>query len=113
MPRGYAPSRVDENQKSIVELWRKMGASVLLLHQVGGECPDALLGYNFHNVLVEIKDGRKAPSARKLTASQQALMKKWKGQICIIKNEEEAINLIYTMRSWNAPEPLLQRFDND
>jgi hypothetical protein len=102
MPRGYAPSRVDDNQKTIIQLWRSMGASVLLLHTVGKGCPDCLVGYNTHNVLVEIKDGRKVPSKQRLTLAEEEFFCQWKGQVCIISDEGQAIELIDTMGKWDA-----------
>lgn len=99
MPRGYAPSRVDANQKKLTDLWRKMGVSVLNLSSVGKGCPDVLLGITTPskgriNILVEIKDGNKPPSHRKLTPSENDFFESWKGQIIIINTELEAVDLI-------------------
>jgi len=63
--------RVDANQKEIVKALRDRGASVLHLHQVGGGCPDILVGYAGYNFLIEIKDGTKPPSKQKLNVTQQ------------------------------------------
>ncbi len=108
MPRGYAPSRVDGNQKLMVELFRKMGASVLQLHSVGKGCPDLLISYNTHNVLIELKDGSKCPSQRQLTELERDFFNSWNGQVCLISTEEEAMSLICHMRKWNAFESMLQ-----
>lgn len=104
-------ARVDANQSLLVELWRKMGASVLILSGVGNGCPDILLGYRGSNSLVELKDGSKPPSKQKLTSMESDFHKTWRGQVCIVRNEHEAAQLIYEMREKNASEFLLQRED--
>ena len=101
-------NRIDANQRLLVEVWRRLGAQVLILSAVGKGCPDCLLSYNGHNVLVELKDGSKPPSARKLTEQQTEFHKTWLGQICIVKNENEAAQLIYKMREHRAVEFMLQ-----
>lgn len=101
-------NRIDANQRLLVELWRRLGAQVLVLSAVGKGCPDVLLSYNGHTVLCELKDGSKPPSKRKLTEPQIEFHKTWLGQICIVKNEHEAAQLIYKMREHRAVEFMLQ-----
>ena len=101
-------NRVDDNQRPLVELWRRMGASVLILSGVGKGCPDVLVGYNGLCALVEIKDGSKPPSQQKLTALEMEFHESWRGHLCIVKNEEEAKNLIYKMREKNVTQFMLQ-----
>ena len=50
-----------------------MGCTVQHLHTIGKGCPDILVGIKDINLLVEIKDGNKFPSERKLTTDE----KKW------------------------------------
>ena len=103
-------NRVDANQKALVELWRRMGASVLILSGVGQGCPDVLLGYNGLNALVEIKDGAKAKSQQKLTTFETEFHTAWRGHICIITKETEAKELIYKMRDKNESEFKLRAY---
>lgn len=91
--------RTDANQKEIVELWRKMGATVLILSSVGGKCPDCIVGIAGKNEMAEIKDGKKPLSAQKLTESQVKFHQEWRGSISIIRTVQDAMNLIYRMRS--------------
>lgn len=72
-------ARVDDNQAEIVAALRGVGASVELLHRVGGGCPDLLVGYRGRNFLIEVKDGAKPPSARTLTPQQQDWHAGWRG----------------------------------
>jgi hypothetical protein len=84
-------ARVDVNQKHIVNCLRKEGYTVQHLHNVGEGCPDILVGYKGLNILMEIKDGRKPESERKLTAQQVIFHKMWKGQVEVVISPEQAI----------------------
>lgn len=92
MPR-YA-AKVDKNQKEVVKALRKAGASVQHLHAVGAGCPDILVGYQGANHLVEIKDGKKPPSARKLTPDQVEWHDEWRGSVHVVKSVTEALAVI-------------------
>jgi len=103
MSRGVYARRVDDNQKELTNLWRKMEVSVLLLHVVGNGCPDMLLGFTDYqgkpvNILVEVKDGKKPLSAQKLTMGEVEFFNKWQGQVCIIRSKTEAKELINKYR---------------
>jgi Holliday junction resolvase len=86
--------RTDANQREIVDTFRKMGASVQILSDIGKGCPDLVVGIRGINYLVEVKDGSKAPSKQRLTEPEQVFFDTWKGQVCIIKNQDEAVRLI-------------------
>jgi|SRR5690349_2084939 len=103
MSRGVYAHRIDENQNTIVKTFRKLGASVLILSEVGKGCPDILIGMTDsvgekHNILIEIKDGNKPPSQQKLTQFEAKFFDTWKGYICIIRNQDEAIELFNSIR---------------
>jgi hypothetical protein len=87
-------ARVDANQPKIVAALRKMGASVLHLHTLGDGAPDLLIGMHGINKLVELKDGTKPPSARKLTPDETKFHAEWRGQVAIINSVDEAIAFI-------------------
>jgi hypothetical protein len=92
MPKHAA--RVDDNQKELVADLREMGCSVQHLHTVGQGVPDILVGYWGHNFLLEIKDGSKPPSRRKLTDDEREWHQLWRGQVATVKNLAEAISVI-------------------
>ena len=48
--------------------------------------------------MVEIKDGEKDPSARKLTKDEEEFWSSWKGEIHKIETEDEAIELVNRLR---------------
>jgi Holliday junction resolvase len=86
-------ARTDENQVEIVQAFRRMGYSVKPTHQVGDGFPDIVIGKNNMNTLIEIKDGKKPPSARKLTPDEVEFHKKWRGRVEIIESIDDAIKL--------------------
>jgi hypothetical protein len=63
---------------------------VFPLHQVGRGFPDLAVGCNGLNLLIEVKDGSKCPSARRLTADEQKFIATWSGQVCIVASVEDA-----------------------
>ncbi len=86
--------RVDANQPEIVKTLRQLGGTVQILSDVGKGCPDIILGIFNHNWLIEIKDGQKPPSGQRLTEHEQRFFDSWKGQVCVIKSVDEAINFV-------------------
>lgn len=87
-------ARVDDNQMEIVLAMRAVGAIVRVITQ-GDGLPDLLVGYNNHTVLMEIKDGRKPPSARKLTENEQKFFDEWKGgPLYKVESVEQALDIL-------------------
>lgn len=84
-------AKTDDNQAEIVAALRKIGASVQPLHAVGQGCPDLLVGWRGITSLLEVKDGKKPPSARKLTPDQEKWHAAWMGQVTVVETVEQAI----------------------
>lgn len=91
-------ARVDANQSAIVKLVRSLGVTVKITSNEGHGFPDTVWGCNGINYLVEIKDGNQPPSGRKLTEDEAKFHAEWRGQVCVIKNEQEALELVKKMR---------------
>ena len=87
-------ARIDDNHREVVEALRQHGCSVLDLASVGKGCPDLLVGYNGVNYLMEVKDGSKPPSRRKLTNDQQVWHCNWTGQAVVVQSAEQAVDYI-------------------
>lgn len=88
-------AKVDDNQAEIVAAFRSLGAIVQLLHAVGSGCPDLLVGYCGRNILVEVKDGAKPPSKRKLTPAQVKWHASWRGESPhVVSSVDEAIEVL-------------------
>ena len=85
---------VDANQKVIVAALRDVGASVQHIHGVGGGCPDIIVGFRGVNYLIEIKDGDKPPSARKLTDAENEWHLFWHGSVHVANDIDEALEVI-------------------
>jgi hypothetical protein len=84
-------ARVDANQALIIGALRACGASVQPLHQLGSGAPDLLVGHRGRNLLMECKDGRKPPSAQKLTPDQETWHAQWHGQVIVVNSASQAI----------------------
>lgn len=83
--------RTDANQLDIVLALRQVGASVQPLHMVGQGCPDLLVGVRGINLVLEIKDGTKPPSAQRLTPDEANWHALWRGQLLIVRSIKEAL----------------------
>ncbi len=87
-------NRIDANQNKIVDALRKAGAVVRIISQ-GDGIPDLLVGYKGYTILMEVKDGAKVPSARKLTEAEQKFFNDWQGGLLmIVKSPEEALEIL-------------------
>ena len=64
-------AKVDANQSAITKALRSAGAFVQPLHTIGGGCPDLLVAYRGDWYLLEVKDGSKPPSQRRLTEDEE------------------------------------------
>lgn len=87
-------AKVDANQAEIVEALRIVGCTVQPLHAVGKGCPDLLAGRGGVNYLIEVKDGRKPPSARTLTPDQVEWHDLWRGQVAVVSSVKEALEAV-------------------
>lgn len=89
-------AKVDENQPKIVEALRKAGAFVVITSQLKNAF-DILVAFQGKLFIMEIKDGEKPPSARKLTDGEIKCKKGIEGVGCIyhvVLSIEEALNVI-------------------
>lgn len=84
-------AKVDDNQKDLVKLLRRLGYSVEPSHMMGRGFPDLVLGQWGVNFLVEIKDSNKVPSKQALTEDQEEFHLGWKGQVDVLNSEDEVI----------------------
>lgn len=93
-------AKIDANQPEIVKVLRQMGCTVQPLHTVGDGCPDLLVGAFGVTLLMEVKDGSKPPSARRLTPDQEIWHRAWTGgPLVIVTDIEGAIRAVSVCRS--------------
>lgn len=87
----------DANHGEIVDALRSAGCGVVDLAAVGAGVPDLLVCgpvYPFPAHLLEIKDGGKPPSARRLTPDQERFHAAWKGEIHVVTSVDEALRVM-------------------
>ena len=82
----------DANEAEIVKALRRIGCSVQLLHGNTQGTPDLLVGRNGRNYLLEVK-GRKG----KLEPSQVAWHGSWRGEVHVVRTEEDALRAVGLM----------------
>lgn len=85
--------KVDQNQSSIVEALRKMGASVVSLHEHGGGVPDLLVGMLRQNYLIEIKTEKGT-----FTRDQVDFYEKWRGSVVVLRSVDDAVKWVSSIR---------------
>ena len=84
-------AKVDANQGAVVAALRAAGCSVQCLHAVGGGVPDLLVSRSLpfgraDTWLLEVKDGAKPPSERRLTPRQKEWHREWRGRVFTVTN---------------------------
>ena len=93
-------AKVDDNQEEIVKALRSVGATVQTLAAVGKGVPDLLVGHRGRTILIEVKDGKKSPSERRLTEDQVKWHGSWRGgPVAIVTDVEGALRAIGMLRN--------------
>lgn len=86
-------ARRDSNESDIVKAMREAGAYVKIINDEG--LFDLLCWHNGRTLLLEIKDGSRPPSARRLTDAEQKFHDEWPGtNLYIINSVQEALDLL-------------------
>lgn len=98
----------DDNHAEVVKALRQAGCFVVDLADVGNGCPDLLVHgplYPFRWQLLEIKDGAKPASARKLTPDQVRFHDSCKGPVHVVKSPAEALEAMGIYESGTVSSP--------
>ena len=86
-------ARRDSNEGDIIKALRECGAYVKVINDEGTF--DLLAWYRGRTLLIEIKDGSRPPSARRLTDAEQKFHDEWPGDnLHIVNSVEEALALL-------------------
>lgn len=86
-------ARRDDNEREIIDALKKAGAYVKQINDDGSF--DLLVWFNNKCLLLEVKDGKKPPSARKLTEAEQKFHDEYPGDnLFIVNSVEEALSLL-------------------
>lgn len=86
--------RRDANHAEVRDTLRRLGCLVLDLGSVGKGCPDLLVAFRGQMVLLEVKDGKKPASARKLTPDEVEFHAEWKGYATVVSSVAEAMKAV-------------------
>lgn len=86
--------RVDDNQREIVKGLMQIGCLVHDTSAAGKGFPDLVTAYRGRLHMLEIKDGNKSESRRKLTPVQRDFHRLWHGHVTVVKSLEEAIEAV-------------------
>jgi hypothetical protein len=89
-------AKTDRNHAEIMQALRGHRCDVLSLAAVGNGCPDLLVWSPWTRSLhlLEVKDGEKPPSARKLTPDQVKFHTEWRGPISVVTSVGEALRAV-------------------
>lgn len=85
-------ARIDDNQNEIVKLFRKLGWTVLIISQLKN-CCDIMVSKNGRTIAVEIKDGEKIPSKRKLSEGEEKFRDSWQGEYKLVICNDDVIDI--------------------
>lgn len=87
--------KTDDNQRAIVEALRKLGVWVWPTHALGGGFPDLLVWTRAKGfMLLEVKDGAKTESKRRLTPAEGSFLARCPGPVHVVSSLDEAIAVI-------------------
>lgn len=90
MAHAMRAKRKDANHNDVTDYLQALGWSVFDTSALGYGFPDALVGKPDFCAVVEIKDGSKPPSQRKLTPDEQKFKDNWTGPYVLAESKEEA-----------------------
>jgi hypothetical protein len=86
--------KIDANQNLVVKQLRQLGYSVRITSMLGNGFPDLLIGKHNKNYLVELKDGSKPPSQRRLTDAEVEFIDSWQGTVIVSHDLDGILNQI-------------------
>jgi predicted RecB family nuclease len=98
-------ARVDDNQGEIVRAIQRIGGYVIDCSHVGSGFPDLLVAYRGRWSLIEIKDGEKSPSRRRLTPAQTVFHAEAMAKGCkvhVVENVDQVLRLLMSIGTARA-----------
>ena len=89
-------ARRDASEDQIVSALEACGAYVTKINDAGRF--DLLCWYRGHTLLLEVKDGRKPPSAQKLTPAEEKFHCEWPGDnLHIVNSVDSALAILKSL----------------
>lgn len=93
-------ARKDDNHNEIKDCFSSLGWSVLDVAQLK-KCCDLFVSKKGETVAVEIKDGNKPPSQRKLTSGEQTFKDTWNGNWRLVESIDDVLQINREQREKN------------
>ncbi len=90
--------KIDANHNDVADYLRAVGWSVFSTAALGSGFPDLLVGRPGFAAVVEVKDGAKPPSARKLTPDEQRFAESFTGPYIVALSGEDAHRQLMAMQ---------------
>ena len=87
------PKRTDANHDEIRQAFRDRGFSWLDTFALGDGFPDGCIGKYGINCLIEVKDGSKFPSQRRLSDDELKLHSNFQGWIEVVESIADVISV--------------------
>lgn len=81
-------AKVDDNHQEIIKEFKRLGWSVFNVSQLKN-CCDLVVAKELYTVAVEVKDGLKPPSARKLSVGEIKFRDNWNGAYMVVLSKED------------------------
>ena len=89
-------ARRDASEDQIVSAMQACGAYVTKINDAGRF--DLLCWYRGHTLLLEVKDGKKPPSAQKLTPAEEKFHREWPGDnLHIVNSVDSALAILKSL----------------
>ena len=89
-------ARRDAGEDQIVSAMQACGAYVTKINDAGRF--DLLCWYRGHTLLLEVKDGKKPPSAQKLTPAEEKFHREWPGDnLHIVNSVDSALAILKSL----------------
>jgi hypothetical protein len=86
-------AKTDANHKEVTAAFRKLGCSVLNISQLKN-CGDLVVAKCHKTAIVEVKDGSKPPSCRRLTKGEDEFKSSWQGIYAVVEDLSDVIALV-------------------
>lgn len=92
--------RQDRNHAEIRAEFKRLGCSWCDTYELGNGRPDGFVGLGGISMGIEIKDGLKPPSARRLTPDEKGFREYWTGGIKTVESKEDCAAVVTIMETW-------------
>ena len=88
--------RIDDNHAEVRKHLERCGCTVHSTSDAGEGFPDMVVFSPFlrRTLLLEVKDGNKPPSKRKLTPKQRVFHRKWPADCYVVTSPDDALKVV-------------------